>query len=180
MLRQEENISFSQQVVSITPQPACPEFQSKPGARAPVPSLEPLLIIIDDYPPSQRLLAELCAHVGLQPVVCRSRQNITDLLNHEIVIGIVVDTDNHSISASDLAQVLAATAAPNKNAPLISLVSPQHYGSPCDASSLAKPICVADFFRIFEHVLVPRLEALRLICQYRLSPELPQATHALV
>jgi CheY-like chemotaxis protein len=191
MLWQEENTSFSQQVDMIHPRPASaasPRAQVRPrsGAQHVTPSFEPLLIIIDDYLPSQRLLAELSAHVGLRPTVCSTLQGMVDLFAHELVVGIVLDKDNHSIGTRDIADALQQAAAPNMSSPIISLASSPVYAtrqaddSHHVSAHLPKPICVADFFSIFEQLFVPRLDALRLICQYRMTQPMAREAFAVL
>jgi CheY-like chemotaxis protein len=142
-----------------------------------LPSFIPVLIIVDDYAPSQRLLTELSLLVGLQPIVCHSTTELYNMLKSEMVVGVVLDTENHSMSAKEVMQVLQACLNYNAESPIVTLTAAlSHSAKRADRrsdhfSNLSKPICVNEFYKAFDGLFVPRLEALRQVCQVRLMPD---------
>jgi CheY-like chemotaxis protein len=126
---------------------------------------DPVLIIMDDYPPGQRLLSALCTQAGLRTTVCASMTGVASVMRTSTVAAIIIDTDTHDMGWMAF---VAALRAAEDSVPVIALHAAVARRR-CEekdvggiTAELRKPICVSDFYRTLDRWVSPRLENLRM------------------
>lgn len=140
-------------------------------------AFEPVLMVIDDYPPGQRLLTELSRYVGLKTIVCANAKTAAEVFSNYAVAAIIIDTDTHGSGWQEFVRNIRTGSDDGARMPVITLnassvVMESDFVQRADiAVALMKPICVSDFFETLERLVSPRLETMRGAWQWCKQPD---------
>ncbi len=133
-----------------------------------VATRQPVLLVVDNYPPGQRLLRELARYTGLDTIVCTTVVEALACLDEHFVVGVVMDSDILSRAWDEFVQALHGSQAADAKIPVIQLSAFSFSPAVPEmgvTAVLQKPICVAQFFDMLDRCIAPRLEEMRLIMQ---------------
>jgi DNA-binding response OmpR family regulator len=132
---------------------------------------DPFLLIIDDYPPGQRLLCELSRAVGLRTYASSCINTVPYTTLAQPIAGIIIDSDCHGDSWIDFVRMMRSRNDESASVPVFTLNSKTRLAHETAAADigvtavLSKPICVSDFFASLDRWVSPRIEAMRLAWQ---------------
>jgi CheY-like chemotaxis protein len=134
-------------------------------------AFDPYMLIIDDYPPGQRLLNELSRVVGLRTYTSSCINTLPHAILTQPVAGIIIDADCHGDSWIDFVRIMRNKDNETAPVPVFMLSSVSRTARDNSLSEigvtavLSKPICVSDFFAALDRWVSPRIEAMRLVWQ---------------
>ncbi len=129
---------------------------------------QPVLLVVDNYPPGQRLLRELALYTGLDTIVCTTVAEAQTCLDENFVVGVVMDSDMLGRAWDEFAQKLAGSLTSDASMPVIKLRTYPFSAAVPEIGVtvvLQKPICVTQFFDMLDRCIAPRLEHMRMATQ---------------